>query len=64
VIGSVIGDPSTDPNAAQICANCPDVYQITIYEKATDPATTNNKILYVVGGYIDHGNIQLHPAIK
>lgn len=64
-IGSVVGDPKTDPTAAQICYNCPDVYQITIYKKATDPAVDkSNSIIYAVGGYIDHGNIQLHPAIK
>jgi hypothetical protein len=64
-IGSVIGDPKTSPAAALICANCPDVYQITIFKKATDPAVDKtNTIIYAVGGYIDHGNIQLHPAIK
>lgn len=65
VIGTIVGDPSTDSAAAATCAGCPDVYQINIYKKATDPATDpSNKVLYAVGGYIDHGNIQLHPAIK
>lgn len=64
-IGSVVGDPKTNPTAAQICANCPDVYQISIYAKNTNPAADpSNKPIYQVGGYIDHGNIQLHPAIK
>jgi hypothetical protein len=64
-IGDIVGDPSTDPTAAATCSGCPDVYQITIYKKATDPAADpSNKPIYAVGGFIDHGNIQLHPAIK
>lgn len=63
-IGDIVGDPTVEPGKT-ICANCPDVYQITIYAKNTNPAAdSSNKPIYQVGGYIDHGNIQLHPAIK
>lgn len=65
VIGTIVGDPATSSSAAATCSGCPDVYQITIYSKSTDPAVDkSNKAIYAVGGYIDHGNIQLHPAIN
>ncbi len=42
------------------CENCPDVYQIEIHE-STDPSSL---VIYSVGGFIDNGNLQIHPAIK
>lgn len=59
-IGALVGDPATDPNAALICTNCADVYTIEIH-KTSDPASD---VIYSVGGFIDGGNIQLHPPIQ
>ena len=42
------------------CVNCPDVYQIEIHESA-DPTSP---VIYSVGGFIDNGNLQIHPAIN
>ena len=53
---------------AKVLANCdcPDYYRITIYDgvdgatlKASGPNKTN--IIYEVFGYIDGGNLQIHP---
>lgn len=57
VIGSIVDETLPTPND---CTNCPDVYQITIH-KTADP---NSAVLYAVGGFIDNGNIQLHPPIN
>lgn len=44
-----------------ICeANCPDYYYIEIHATA-DPASA---VIYKVEGFIDGGNLQIHPAIK
>ena len=46
--------------------DCPDYYHITIYA-GFDPATESpNKtdVIYEVGGYINGGNLQIHPPIK
>lgn len=60
VIGTLVGDPTTDPAAAAVCSACADVYQIEI--RATeDPASP---VIYSVGGYINQGNLQIHPEIK
>jgi len=56
VIGTTIDETETDP-ALDVCANCADVYQINIHA-TQDPASP---IIYAVGGFIDNGNIQLHP---
>lgn len=42
------------------CVICPDVYQIEIHESA-EPSSP---IIYSVGGFIDNGNLQIHPPIK
>lgn len=54
----VIGTPVVPENGD--CENCPDVYQIEIHESA-DPASD---VIYSVGGFIDNGNLQIHPPIK
>ncbi len=46
--------------------DCPDFYSITIYE-AFNPdtdAVNNTDVIYQVHGYINGGNLQIHPAIK
>lgn len=60
IIGEIVGDPATDPNAELICRACADVYQIEI-RATTDP---NSPVIYEVGGYIDAGNLQIHPEIQ
>lgn len=52
----VIGSPVVPGD----CENCPDVYQIEIHGSA-DPASP---VIYSVGGFIDNGNLQIHPPIK
>jgi len=42
------------------CAICPDVYQIEIHETELQ----SSPVLYSVGGFIDNGNLQIHPPIK
>jgi hypothetical protein len=60
IIGDIVGDPATNPGAALVCSACADVYQIEIH--ATDDP--NSAVIYEVGGFIDNGNLQIHPAIK
>ena len=60
VIGTLVGDPTTDPAAAFTCSACADVYQIEIHA-SEDPGSP---VIYAVGGYIDNGNLQIHPEIK
>ena len=60
VIGEIVGDPATDSNAALICTNCADVYQIEIHATMN----SNSAVIYSVGGFIDAGNLQIHPEIK
>lgn len=50
-----IGDPIT-PND---CKSCPDAYQIEIH----CGMTPESDVIYTVGGYIDGGNFQIHPAV-
>jgi hypothetical protein len=52
--------PGTPINESQDCQNCPDVYQIEIHA-TSDPSSP---VIYTVGGFIDAGNLQIHPAIK
>ena len=40
--------------------DCPDFYQIRIHETA-DPASD---VMYTVKGYINGGNLQIHPPIE
>lgn len=42
------------------CEHCPDVYQIEIYA-TEDPAS---HVIYSVGGFINGGNLQIHPPIQ
>jgi len=56
----VIGTP-IDPLAGD-CENCADVYQIEIYED--DSREPGEVPIYSVGGFIDNGNLQIHPPIK
>lgn len=60
VIGSLIGDPASDADAAAVCSSCADVYQIEIH--ATE--APDSAVIYSAGGYIDSGNLQIHPEIK
>ena len=60
VIGTLVGDPTTDPLAAAVCSSCADVYQIEIHA-TTDPTSA---VIYSVGGYINQGNLQIHPPIQ
>lgn len=60
VIGTLVGDPTTNATAAAVCSSCADVYQIEIHA-TTDP---NSPVIYSVGGFIDQGNLQIHPEIK
>lgn len=60
VIGDIVGDPQTTPGADLVCTNCADVYQIEI-RQTTDP---NSPVIYEVGGFIDNGNLQIHPPIN
>lgn len=39
--------------------DCPDFYRIRIYEGSTDASA----VMYEVFGYIDNGNLQIHPLI-
>lgn len=52
-----IGEPIVE---SEDCANCPDVYQIEIHA-TTDPSSS---VIYSVGGFMDNGNIQIHPPIN
>ena len=60
VIGTLVGDPTTDPAAAAVCSSCADVYQIEIHADTTPESA----VIYSVGGYIDQGNLQIHPPIQ
>lgn len=60
VIGTLVGDPTTDSTAAAVCSSCADVYQIEIHA-TEDPASA---VIYSVGGYINQGNLQIHPEIQ
>lgn len=43
--------------------SCPDFYRITIYKEflpGEGPNTTD--VIYTVEGYIDGGNLQIHPG--
>jgi hypothetical protein len=60
VIGTLIGDPTTNSAAAAVCSSCADAYQIEIH--ATEDS--GSPVIYAVGGYIDQGNLQIHPEIK
>jgi hypothetical protein len=53
------GQVCPDQGSAGFEANCgcPDYYRITIYD-SLDPTSD---IIYMVEGYIDHGNLQIHP---
>ena len=42
------------------CVICPDVYQIEIHETELQ----SSPVIYSVGGFIDNGNLQIHPPIK
>lgn len=60
VIGTLVGNPQEDPELnGTMCKNCADVYQIEIHA-TQDP---NSAIIYEVGGYMDNGNLQLHPPV-
>ena len=41
------------------CKNCPDIYQIEIHA-TTDPKSA---IIYTVGGFVNGGNLQIHPPV-
>jgi len=56
VIGTEIDETETDP-LKDVCANCADVYQIEIHATSA----SDSPVIYSVGGFIDNGNIQLHP---
>jgi hypothetical protein len=46
--------------------DCPDFYHITIYA-GFDPQTESanfNDVIYEVFGYINGGNLQIHPPIE
>lgn len=45
-----------------VCASCADVYRIRIY--ATEDPVAPGAVIYEVGGFIDAGNLQIHPEIK
>jgi hypothetical protein len=51
------------PGESAACS-CPDFYRITIYE-AFQPGDAPNMtdVIYDVYGYIDGGNLQIHPAL-
>ena len=51
--------PGTPIVVPDDCENCADVYQIEIH-LTSDPGSD---IIYSVGGFIDGGNLQIHPAI-
>lgn len=57
-IGEIVGDPGSNTDAALICSACADVYQIEIHA-SDDPYSA---VIYSVGGFIDNGNLQIHPA--
>ncbi len=52
----VIGEPIDE---TVDCSNCPDVYQLEIHA-TEDPASP---VIYTIGGFIDGGNLQIHPAM-
>jgi len=49
----------TSIDEAEDCSNCPDVYQISIHADETPESA----VIYSVGGFIDNGNIQIHPEV-
>ncbi|NMG31717.1 hypothetical protein [Aromatoleum evansii] len=58
VIGTIVGNPQQDTSLNDtVCSNCADVYQIEIHA-TTDPTSA---VIYSVGGFMDVGNLQLHP---
>lgn len=59
-IGANVGDPNTSEDAALVCTNCADVYTIEIHLTANP----TSDVIYSVSGFIDGGNLQLHPPIQ
>ncbi len=51
--------PGTPIVVPDDCENCADVYQIEIH-LTDDPGSD---VIYTVGGFINGGNLQIHPAI-
>ncbi|MCK4827792.1 hypothetical protein KA005_69330, partial [bacterium] len=58
--GDCTHTPGTPIVVPDDCETCPAVYQIEIY--ASDDPTSS--VIYSVGGFINGGNLQIHPAIK
>jgi hypothetical protein len=51
---------AAEPNGDEKCG-CPDFYHIRIYEHADE--ATPGLLIYEVKGYINGGNLQIHPPI-
>ena len=45
--------------------DCPDFYRITIYKGVAAGETPNKTdVVYEVFGYVDGGNLQIHPPLQ